>query len=122
MTHELDDLCNEPAYRIRCMKTLIVQMREDHARLNQLWDVVKKDGVDNAKIEELISFISWIKEGLEAFKELDRRDIEGVSWGEIKKIERDMEDIEIDLKMVLFSIFKDMEYRQGQGWDLNPFP
>ena len=78
--------------------------------LRILWKGFKKGVVDKSEIEEIVRVLSWLKEGLNVFEELRTRGIEGVSWGEIKHIDEDVKDKEMNLKIFLLSISKEMEY------------
>ena len=94
------DLYNETGYRIRCMEGLIVQLREDYAELNQLWKKLGKGAIDAYEMEELVRGFSWLREELSVFEELRRRGIEGVTWGELEDIERDVKEKEMYLCVV----------------------
>ena len=107
--YDLDDLYNGKGYRVRCMKSLVVQLREDHAYCSQLWERIKKGQIDKSEIEEFVRVLSWLKEGLNVFKDFGKRGIEGVSWGQIEDIEKDVEDKEMQLKLFLLSVSKEME-------------
>ena len=80
------------------MKSLIVQLGEDHTELKGLWEKFKKGSVDNFEIEEIARILSWVREGLNVFEELRKRGIEGVSWGEIEHIDKDVKDKEMSFK------------------------
>ena len=91
------DLYNETEYRIRYMESLIVQIREDYAQLNQLWKKLEKRAVASSEMEELVRVFSWLKEGLSVFEDMRSRGIEGVTWGELEDIERDLKEKEMYL-------------------------
>ena len=93
------DLYNKTGYRIRCMEGLIVQIREDYAELNQLWRKLERRGVAPSEMEELVRVFSWLRKGLSVFEELRSRGIEGVTWGELEDIERDVKEKEMDLRI-----------------------
>ena len=107
---KMDNLYNEKDYRIRCMKNLVIQLKEDQAYCNRLWKRFKKGPGDKSEIEELVRVLSWLKKGINTFEELRKKGIEGISWGEIKKMEKDMEDKEIHIKLFLLSVSKETEY------------
>ena len=103
------DLYNETGYRIRYMEGLIVQLREDYAELNQLWKRLERRAVASSEMEELVRVFSWLRKGLSVFEELRRRGIEGVTWGELEDIERDVEEKEMDLRLSPLSDFVERE-------------
>jgi hypothetical protein len=114
--HNIDDLYDESGYRIRAMKSLIVQLREDHKDLNRKWKkfkegvIAEEKGKDKSKEEEILRILSWVKEGLRVLEELRKRGIEGVIWGEIEDIEKDIKDKEMIIKMIPLSVSKETEY------------
>jgi len=103
----LKDFHSEKGYRIRCMKCLIVQVREDHAELNRLWIKFRKGPGSISEIDELVRVLSWLKVGLDVFEGFKKEDIEGLFWGEIEDINRDVRDKEMELKTILFSVSKE---------------
>ena len=92
------------------MKCLIIQVREDHAELNRLWERFRKGTGSISEIDELVRVLSWLKEGLDVFERFKKEDIEGLFWGEIEDINRDVRDKEMELKTILFSVSKETEY------------
>lgn len=98
-----DNLYNDKGYRVRCMKSLLRQVTEDHDECNHLWKRLKRGATDIYEVEEFLRVFSWLKEGLNTLKELRIRGIEGISWGEIKNIEKDIEDKETQLRLLLVS-------------------
>ena len=92
------------------MKSLMIQIREDHRELNRLWERFEKEPGDISEIDELVRVLSWLKEGLDVFEEVKKKDIEGLSWGELQSIKMDGRDKEIELKKILFSVSKETEY------------
>ena len=94
------NLYNDKGYRVRCMKSLIRQIKEDYSECNRLWKIFDKGSINHLEIEELARVISWVKEDLDTFKAFRNEGLEGVTWGEIKNIEKDMEDKEMRLKLV----------------------
>ena len=102
------DLYNETAYKIKCMDGLIVQIKKDYAELNQLWKKLERVAVSSSEMEEFVRVFSWLREELSVFEELRRRGIEGVTWGELEEIERDVKEKE----MYLWGFFGDFAYLQ----------
>ena len=51
-----DDVLNEKGYRIRCMKSLVYQIKKDHTQLNGLYERLEKGETDFFLIEELQRF------------------------------------------------------------------
>ena len=98
-----DNLYNDKSYRVRCMRSLLRQVTEDHDECNRLWKRLKRGATDIYEVEEFLRVFSWLKEGLNKLKELRIRGIEGISWGEIKNIEKDIEDKETQLRLLLVS-------------------
>ena len=114
------DLYNKTGHRIRCMEGLIVQIRKDYAELNQLWKKLERRAIAPSEMEELVRVFSWLRKGLRVFEELRSRGIEGVTWGELEDIERDVKEKEMDVKLNPFSDFVEREY--GKFGDGLPHP
>jgi len=91
---DLEGLYNDTCYRVRCMRSMAAQIKEDHAELNRLWKGLENSPIDKYHEEESLRLISWLKGGLNLFKELRQRGIEGVCWGEIDAIEKDIQNKE----------------------------
>ena len=81
---------NESGYRIRCMRSLAEQVKNDFADLTILLERLESGKLDISEIEQIFKKISWIKQGLNIIKKLRMVDIEGVLWGEIEQIESDV--------------------------------
>ena len=94
-----DDISNGSGYRIRCIKSLIEQIRHDHAECMSLWERFEKGELYRYEEEELERIMSWLREGLNLFSRMRQRGIESVSWGEIKDIEKDIKSKERKLKI-----------------------
>ena len=92
-----DDLYDESSYRIRCMRSLVEQLKNDYADLNSLLKGFKNGTNGISEIDEVMQKISWIKEGLKMFNKLKMMNIEGVLWDEIEQIEKDVMQIEAQL-------------------------
>jgi hypothetical protein len=104
--HILDD----KGYKIRCVRSLLEQIMEDHAELNRMWKRLEKGETDTIQIDEIVRVLSWLRQGINVFKESKKRGIEGIYLGEIKDIEEDIKDKEEKLKLILFSLAKEINY------------
>lgn len=100
----------EAACRIRSAEGLICQIRKDYEELNQLWEGFKKGAIDAPAIDEVARLISYIRGALAALDELKREGLEGVSCSGLNEIVRDISDKEMNLKLFLFSVFKETEF------------
>ena len=108
-TQTREELSCDEVYRTRRMKSLMWQIKEDHAEADQLWKRLRKGKAELLEIEELVKALGRLKQGLDAFKGLRRAGLEGVLWGEIENIEKNVIDKEDDLRQILFSIHKETE-------------
>jgi len=81
-----DGLYSEKGYRIRCMRSLLEQLKNDYADCNRLWHKLEKGTADSSQVEDLLRVLSWLKEGLNVFNDLGKQGIEVVSWGDLKYI------------------------------------
>jgi hypothetical protein len=70
---------------------------------------LKKGTSDMTEIEELVIVLDRLKQGLNAFRGLGKGELEGVLWGEIEEIEKDLMDKENDLRQILFFVSKESE-------------
>ena len=96
--YNVRDLNDETGYRLRCMKGLIVQIREDHARCKQLWEKVLDGTNDNSEMEHFVRTFSWLRQEISVFLELRERCIEGIVWSELDDILEDVREKEEKLK------------------------
>ena len=101
LNHNSQDLRNDIAYKIRCMRSLVGQIKEDHLELNRLWKRLEYGSSDNYDEEELLRLTRRLRDELNLFKELRQRGIEGVCWGEIEEIERDIQNKERTLGLTM---------------------
>jgi len=107
-TH-VGDLYNDKGYRIRCIRSLVDQIKEDHMRFRTLFKRLESGESDVSLIEELVRVLSWLKQGLNTFKEMRNDQIEGVLWGDINRIDQDMKEKEMHLKLFLYSVYMESE-------------
>ena len=105
-----NDVYSEKGYRIRCMESLIMQIREGHAKLNRVREMGEKVPRVEADMEDFVRVLSWLKQDLSLFKSLRKRGIEGIAWGKLEHIERDVKARELDLRLILLSIRKKREF------------
>jgi len=94
-----DGLYDDSGYRIRCMDSLRKQLETDYDELNSSLKNLKNSTADFSKIDEVFEKISWIKQELIMFEQLEMKNIEGVLCNEFANIERDVMEIEAKLKI-----------------------
>jgi len=94
-----DGLYSEKGYRIRCMRSLLEQIKNDYATCNRLWHKLEKGTADSSQIEDFLRVLSWLKEGLNIFNDLSKKGIEFVSWGDIEHINNDIKHKEMLLRI-----------------------
>ena len=107
-TH-IGDLYNKRGYRIRCMRDLVDQIKEDYRCFKTLFKRLERGECDISLIEELVRVLSWLKQGLNTFKEMKNDQIEGVLSGDINRIDQDIQEKEMHLKLFLYSISMESE-------------
>ena len=95
-----DDRYQNSACRIRCMKSLVEQVRIDYREFNKLRRICKKDEENIGVAKELTRRLCWIKQGLNVLNALGQGTIEGVLWGELEEIEKDVMNKKFDLERV----------------------
>jgi len=100
-----EKLHNEESYRIRCMKSLIEQLKKDYSNLNKSIKKLKSDVINSPGMEEILQQISWIKREVNILRKLDSNNIEGILWGEIIEIEKKVIDMEMKIKRHQISHF-----------------
>ena len=103
------DLYNEKGYRIRCMRCLMDQIKEDHARFSTLCKRLERGESDISLIEKLAKALSWVKQGLNTLKEMRKDHIEGVLWEDIDSIDQDVKEKEMHFKLFLSSASAETE-------------
>jgi hypothetical protein len=107
---DFEDPQRKEVCTIRSMKALILQLREDYARLEDLWKKLERGPVSTQDIETLVEVLSWLKEGLAAISELKEKQLEGVLWGEAARIELNVRQKERQLRSVLYSFFVESDW------------
>ena len=107
-TH-IGDLYNKRGYRIRCMRDLVDQIKEDYRCFKTLFKRLERGESDIFLIEELVRVVSWLKQDLNTIKEMRKDQIEGVIWGDINRIDREMKEKEMHLKLFLYSASMESE-------------
>ena len=105
----IGDLYNEKGYRLRCMRCLVDQIKEDHTRFSTLCKRLERGESDVSLIEELARVLSWLKQGLNTFREMRKDQIEGVLWGDISRVDQDVKEKEMHLKLFLYSVSMESE-------------
>ena len=93
----VDKLYVDCTYRIRCIRSLIEQLKRDYADLNVLLNGVKNINRDIVEADEVMQRLSWIKEELKLLNKFKMMNIEGVLSSEIDQIEKDIMHIESHL-------------------------
>jgi hypothetical protein len=111
---------SEKGYKIRCMRSLVEQIKEDHARLSRMWLEFERGKADPVLMEELERVLSLLKQSLSAFRQMRKQGIEGVTCGEINGIEKDVNKKETHLRLLLYSIFMETEYYYSSHFSLSP--
>ena len=101
----------DTGHKMRSVKSLTVQIKNDYAELNQLWQKVDYDKISEIEIDELVKKISWIKKGLKILKEFQIKDIEGVLWLDAGQIEKDLKVKENQIK-IIGSVQNEKDYSQ----------
>jgi hypothetical protein len=84
------------------MRSLTEQVKRDFSDLTMLLERLGSGPLDISEIEQIYQRISWIKESLNMINKLKMINIEGVLWGEINKIQDDVERIESVFMKVIF--------------------
>ena len=100
-----EGLHNEKGYRLRCMKSLIEQLKMDYINLNGSIKSLKSEKLDISETDKILQTISWIKQEINMLRKLDNKSIEGVLSGEIVDIEKQVIDMEMNIKILQISHF-----------------
>ena len=104
----INENCADTGYKMRCMKSLIAQIKKDYAELNQLWEKVENDKINEIDVDELLKKISWVKQGLKMFSEY--RNVEGVVWVNAENIVKDLQVKENQIKKIKMTVPKERDY------------
>ena len=106
----INENCADTGYKMRCMKSLIAQIKKDYAELNQLWQKVDNDKINEIDVDELLKKISWVKQGLKMIREYRNKGIEGVLWVDAEQIGKDLQVKENRIIKIIGSVPKEREY------------
>lgn len=95
---------NHPIYhdmehQIRDQNALISQIKEDYKECKKRWERVEKGNIDISEAEKILQIIAWIKTGLTELNEIQGSTVEGISWGEINEIEREILGVQDKIRL-----------------------
>jgi len=105
-----DMIRNRPVYqntehRIRNQDVLIGQIKNDYKQCKNLWERVEKEIIDISETERILQIIAWVKAGIEELKEIQGSQIEGISWGEMNNIEKEVLRIQDKIRIKIRCLF-----------------
>ena len=100
-----EELYDDNGYRIRCIKSIIEQLKKDYSDLNGSKKKMRSGVINSPGMEEILQQISWIKQEVNILRKLDSNNIEGILWGEIIEIEKKVIDMEMKIKRHQISHF-----------------
>ena len=98
---------SDNVYRIRFTESIIEQLKKDFSDLNGLMEKLKIGRIKRSELDEILQKISWIKQGLKSFNKMKYGHIEGVLSGGVKDIEKNMREIENNIKMTKTAVSKE---------------
>ena len=98
----MDGLQGNKGSRIRCVRSLIEQIKKDHEELNRLWKQRERGLGEESNEEEIGRVLSWLRQEIGLYKELGNIGIERISLGEIEEIEKDVKDKEKAMMKVIY--------------------
>ena len=102
-----EKLQNDNGYRIRFTESIIEQLKKDFSDLNGLMEKLKIGRIKRSELDEILQKISWIKAGLKIYNKMKYGYIEGVLSGDVKDIEKNMIEIENNIKMTKTAVSKE---------------
>lgn len=76
--------------RTRYMRSLCEQIKRDHSYCIALWDKFEKGTITKLEEKEFLKVLSWLGNGINTFNRLQQVGIEGVLWGNLEHIKRDL--------------------------------
>ncbi len=77
-------------YRGRYQQSLIQQTKADYLELDRLWDRFQNGKRNIEDGEQILERIAWIRKSINEIEDIDKNDIEGINWGELKKIDENI--------------------------------
>lgn len=104
---------NRPIYqttghRIRGQDVLIKQIKKDYDECKERWKRIQKKIADISEAERILQVIAWIKTGIEELKEIQGSTIEGISWGEMNDIEKEILRIQNMIRIRIRGVLTDI--------------
>ena len=87
----LDRIHGDNGYRIRRTRSLQTQIKNGYLKYRKLWEQLETGTISQAKEQELMRLVCWLKKDIELNKQLGGKGIEGVLGGDIMDIERKLE-------------------------------
>ena len=93
--------------QIRDQEALIRQLKNDYAECQNLWVRIQNKSTDNTETEKILQIIAWIKTEIKELQGISGSTIEGVSWGEMDKIQREINSIQNEIRIKIIESVSD---------------
>ena len=95
------EINGERTYRRRYQQSLIQQINADYLELIRRWNGFRngKSNIENG--ERILEKIAWIKKSIEKIEVIRVNDIEGINWGELKKIDENINSMEFQIIRIM---------------------
>lgn len=100
-----EELYNDKGHKIRHIKNIIEQIKRDFSDLNGLMERLKSGIINSSEIQGMTQKISWIKQEINMLEKLNSKNIEGILWGEMIGIKKNIIDMEMNIKILQISHF-----------------
>lgn len=81
----------DTGHRLTLMRGLIEQLKSDYVEFNRLKAKVQAGRVSSADVEDLNKLLSWLEMGVRSLRELERSDIESITWAQIGDIKNEIQ-------------------------------
>ena len=73
----------------------------DYHELIGLWNGYKNGTTDIEYGERILEKIGWIKTAINKFKDINGSDIEGINWGELERIDENVQSMETEIMGII---------------------
>jgi len=85
--------------KIRDIRNLFYQIKQDYKDLCEKWAVLQKGKIEISENVKISEQLAWIKVAIQQLKIQNDDSVEGIFWGGIREIENDVQNIEEKLKV-----------------------
>lgn len=99
--YPINEIYGERTYRVRYQQSLIQQIKADYLELNRRWDRFQNGKRNIEDSEQILERIAWIRKSMSEIEDINKNDIEGINWGDMKKIDENIKSMKCKIIRII---------------------